>query len=349
MTSRERVYAAVERTGGGRLPFYIMGFYEEEAQKRIQEHLGVCSQEEVSDRLGIDVRGVGGDWSNAPARLDAEGNTLDFWGAGGPPFTEAAHARPLQHAETVADVEAYAWPDPDWLSTPALDPQRYRYLSRHFVLLGGGPVWCRLANLMSMETLLVNMKLKPPVVEAAVERISDILYETTRRQLDAYDLVDGLHEWDDYATDTSLFFSIEDWRRFYKPALARLFDLMKSRGKLVWYHCCGAMSELLPELIDMGVDILEPCQVHLPGMSPERLKRDFGKDIVFYGGINTQQTLPFGTEEDVRREVRERVRVLGSDGGYIVGPDHSVNRDVPPENIVALYDEAAMCSSGTAI
>jgi uroporphyrinogen decarboxylase len=123
--------------------------------------------------------------------------------------------------------------------------------------------------------------------------------------------------------------------------MARLFALAKSYGKVVWYHCCGAMSELLPDLIDMGMDILEPCQVHLPGMAPERLKRDFGKEVVFYGAINTQRTLPFGTEEDVRREVRERIRVLGSDGGYIVGPDHTVNRDVPPQNVVALYDEAA--------
>jgi len=147
--------------------------------------------------------------------------------------------------------------------------------------------------------------------------------------------------WDDYATDTSLFFSLEDWRRFYKPGMKRLFELTKSHSKSVWYHCCGAMSDLIPDLIDMGLDILEPCQVHLPGMKPERLKRDFGKHIVFYGAINTQQTLPFGSEEDVRREVRERIRVLGSDGGYIVGPDHSVNKDVPAENVIALYDEAA--------
>ncbi len=100
------------------------------------------------------------------------------------------------------------------------------------------------------------------------------------------------------------------------------------------------MSSLLPELIEMGVDVLEPCQVHLPGMAPERLKRDFGSDLVFYGAVNTQHTLPFGSAEAVRQEVRERIRVLGADGGYIVGPDHSVNKDVPPANVVALYDEA---------
>lgn len=341
-TSKERVLAAVRRAKADRPPFYIMGFYEGESQERIQSHLGVDTMEKVYDALGVDVRGVGGDWSKAPERFDPTGRKVSIWGGGGPPYTDEAYARPLQNAQTVADVDAYEWPDPDWLATPEIEPDRRAYLSRHLVNVGCGPVWCQLADLMSMETLLVNMKLNPAVVDAAVAHIADFHYEATRRQLEAYgDLIDCFHQWDDYATDATLFFSLVDWRRFYQPALARLFALAKSHGKLVWYHCCGAMSALLPDLIDMGLDILEPCQVHLPGMAPERLKRDFGQHVVFYGAINTQGTLPFGSEEDVRREVRERIRVLGSDGAYIVGPDHSVNKDVPPENVVALYDEAA--------
>ena len=342
MGSKERVLSAVNRSKADRLPFYIMGFYEKESQKNIQNHLGAENLEKVYDMLGIDVRGVGSNWSKAPERLDQTGRKLGIWGGGGPPYTDEAYDRPLQKMQTVAEVEAYHWPDPDWLDTPLIDSARREYLSHHLVNLGCGPVWCQLADLMSMETLLINMKLNPALVEAAVARIGDFLYETTRRQLEAYgDLIDCFHQWDDYATDAALFFSIEDWRRFYKPAMARLFELAKSYGKLVWYHCCGAMSDLLPDLTDMGMDILEPCQVHLPGMAPERLKRDFGEHIVFYGAINTQQTLPFGSEEDVRREVRERICVLGADGGYIVGTDHSVNKDVPPQNVVALYDEAA--------
>jgi uroporphyrinogen decarboxylase len=346
MTSKDRVLSALTRNKGDRLPFFIMGFYEKESQEKIQNYLGVDNLERVYEELGIDVRGVGGNWSKAPERLDAEGKNLGLWGGGGPPYTETAYVRPLRHAETIADIEAFQWPDPDWLDTPEIDPARREYLSNYFVRLGCGAVWCQLADLMSMETLLLNMVQNPAIVEAAAQYIGNFLYASVSRQLIAYgDIVDCFCMWDDYATDADLFFPIEDWRRFYKPAMARLFELARSHGKVVWYHCCGAMSKLLPDLIDMGMDILEPCQVHLPGMSPERLKRDFGKHVVFYGAINTQQTLPFGSEEDVRREVRERVRVLGSDGGYIVGTDHSVNKDVPPENVVALYDEAAKCSA----
>ena len=347
MTSKDRVLSALAHKKGDRLPFYIMGFYEEESRENIQKHLGVDNLQKVYDKLGIDVRGAGGNWSKAPKRLDENGKNLGLWGGGGPPYTETAYVRPLRYAETVADIEAFQWPDPDWLDTPEVKPAQRDYLSNHFIRVGCGSIWCQLADLMSMETLLLNMVLKPTIIEAAVGHIGDFLYESIRRQLEAYDdLVDCFCMWDDFATDAKLFFPIEDWRRFYKPAMSRLFELAKSHGKAIWFHCCGAMSDLLPDLIEMGMDILEPCQVHLPGMSPERLKRDFGKHIVFYGAINTQQTLPFGSEEDVRREVRERVRVLGADGGYIIGPDHSINKDVPPENVIALYDEVAKCSGG---
>ena len=337
MTSKERVLSALAHKKGDRLPFFIMGFYEKESQEKIQNYLGVDNLEKVYQELGNDVRFVGRNWSKAP----------DLWGGGGRPYTETVHVRPLRYAETIADIEAFQWPDPDRLDNPEIDPARREYLKNYFVRLPGGSIWCQLADLMGMETLLLNMVQNPAIVEAAAEHVGNFLYELASRQLTAYgDIADSFSMWDDVATDADLFFPIEYWRRFYKPGMVRFFDLVKSHGKAVWYHCCGAMSKLLPELIDMGMDILEPCQVHLPGMSPERLKRDFGEHIVFYGAINTQQTLPFGSEEDVRREVRERVRVLGSDGGYMVGTDHSVNKDVLPENVVALYDEAAKCSAG---
>ena len=96
----------------------------------------------------------------------------------------------------------------------------------------------------------------------------------------------------------------------------------------------------MPDLIDMGMDVWETTQVHLPGNEPEVLKKEYGKDICFYGAINTQQTLPFGTPDEVRAEVRKRIRVLGKGGGYIVGGDHAILPDVPIENVLAMIDEA---------
>ena len=108
----------------------------------------------------------------------------------------------------------------------------------------------------------------------------------------------------------------------------------------MWFHCCGTFREILPDLIDIGMDVWETTQVHLSGNEPEVLKREYGRDITFYGAINTQSTLPFGSSEDVRREVRERIRVLGEGGGYILGGDHTILPDVPMENVLAMMDEA---------
>ena len=134
--------------------------------------------------------------------------------------------------------------------------------------------------------------------------------------------------------------SPEHWRRFLLPTYRRVFDLAKSVGMKVWFHSCGSFVEVLPDLIDIGMDVWETCQVHLDGNDPRRLKREFGSHITFYGAISTQQTLPFGLASDVRGEVRERIRVLGRGGGYICGPDHTIRPEVPVENVLALFDEA---------
>jgi uroporphyrinogen decarboxylase len=145
---------------------------------------------------------------------------------------------------------------------------------------------------------------------------------------------------DDYATQRGMMFSPALWRRFFKPGLARQFRVAKELGMVTMMHACGDVSEILPDLVDIGLDILEPTQAHLPGMRPEGLKRAFGTHLTFFGAICTQSTLPFGTPDDVRREAAERIRVLGEGGGYIVSPDHAVLDDVPAENVIALYQAA---------
>ncbi len=134
--------------------------------------------------------------------------------------------------------------------------------------------------------------------------------------------------------------SPEHWRRFLKPTYRKVFELLKSYGLKVWFHSCGQFRPVMSDLIDIGMDVWETVQTHLPGNEPEILKREYGEHITFYGGISTQRTLPFGTVDDVRREVRERIRVLGRGGGYIVGPDHGIMPDVPVENVLAMFDEA---------
>jgi uroporphyrinogen decarboxylase len=187
---------------------------------------------------------------------------------------------------------------------------------------------------------MMLMITEPEIAQAAIARIEGFLLDTTRKICDEF-APRAFAFWlgDDFATQRGMMISPQAWRTFLKPVYRRLFGLVKSYGLKVWFHSCGTFRPVLPDLIDVGMDIWETVQAHLPGNDPKELKDEFGQHIIFFGAINCQQTLPFGTPEDVRREVRERVEVLGRGGGYICGPDHSIQANIPAENIIALYDE----------
>jgi uroporphyrinogen decarboxylase len=112
----------------------------------------------------------------------------------------------------------------------------------------------------------------------------------------------------------------------------------------VFIHCDGAIEEILPDFIEIGIDVLNPLQTSAKGMDPTRIKQKYGRDLAFWGGgVETQTTLPFGTVEDVRREVRERVKLLGAGGGYVFATIHNIQADIPPEKILAIYDTVSEC------
>jgi uroporphyrinogen decarboxylase len=130
------------------------------------------------------------------------------------------------------------------------------------------------------------------------------------------------------------------FREFIAPYLRRLIGVCQGGGLKFMAHSCGAIRPIIPELIALGVDILDPIQVAAAGMDPAGLKRDFGDKLAFHGGICTQRTLPFGAPRDVRDAVLDRIATLGAGGGYILASSHDISADTPPENIVAMYDTA---------
>jgi len=117
-------------------------------------------------------------------------------------------------------------------------------------------------------------------------------------------------------------------------------DMAHDAGLEVFLHCDGGIRPIIPDLIELGINILNPIQPGCAGMDPKELKRDFGDKLCFHGAVDTQTTLPFGTREDVVAEVRERIEVLGKGGGYILAPVHTVEPDVPIENVLAVYEAA---------
>jgi uroporphyrinogen decarboxylase len=315
----------------------------------LESYLGVVGAEEVAQALNIDDRWLG--LRSAFEVPPGSGRWHTVWGTsrkadgGATTYSEESGPRPLREAATVRDVEAYDWPSPGDFILEDIPPKRAAVLESYSLAVAGvPPLFCTLSELMGMDIALMNMLLAPAVVEAAVECIAEISLEVTRRVLSQCSVpLHQLYLWDDVADSRGLLFRPQLWRRWFRPHLADQVAAIKADGVVAHYHCCGAMAEIIPDLIDMGVDVLDPCQVHLPGMEPVMLKREFGKHITFWGGVNTQRTLPFGTPEDVRREVQQLVCTLGAGGGYVLSPDHSLMPDVPPENVVALYDEGAKC------
>jgi uroporphyrinogen decarboxylase len=253
---------------------------------------------------------------------------------------------PLAGDISVADVEAYAWPDPT-------DPHRFMGLreraaavrdgeGRAAVFRGMTTGIFELAQWMrGPEQFFMDMLADRPVAEALLDKALEIKLEYWAGAFAvAGDLVDVTYDSDDYGTQRALIVSPETWRSLIKPRLTRLNEYIHAHSSAkVFLHSCGAIREIIPDLIEAGVDALNPIQVSATGMDSRELKRDFGSDIVFWGGgVDTQRTLPNGTPADVRDEVRRRLDDLMPGGGFVFTPVHNIQADVPPENLMAMWE-----------
>ena len=145
------------------------------------------------------------------------------------------------------------------------------------------------------------------------------------------------------ASQRSLVMSPRSWRQLIKPHLARVFDVGKAHGLWVAYHCCGTLRPIIGDLVEMGMDVLNPVQCNCPGMDPLELKREFGSKLSFMGGVDTQDLLPHGSADDVRRATRRLIDGLtGDGGGFILAASHTIPPETPLENIFAMYAEAGL-------
>jgi len=340
MTHRERQLAAIRHELTDRVPVdatYI------ETIAAIADYLGLPNDEEaILNRLGIDGRYVTA-WpylgkmpTNQTQDISSEWGTVTGNDYG------TAHWYPLADAESIAEVEAYPWwPDPARYDFQNVAAMAKKAVEQYAVR---GPYWkplfCQVCELMGMEEAMIKMSVAPAVFEAALERVFQHVYVYSRHLLDACDnALDIYCLGDDFATQRGLLFSPAQWRQFLKPRFSRLFSLAKERGKFVWFHSCGDITAVLPDLIEIGLDVWETVQLHTLPISPQALKREYGKDLTFFGAINTQR-LPFVSSAEVKEETLQCIEVLGEGGGYICGPDHHIKPDVPAENTVTLFDTA---------
>lgn len=248
---------------------------------------------------------------------------------------------PLSAASTIEELASHPWPQPDWWDFSAipnlidtLDPQHHLYWRFRI-----GSVFEIAWALRGMQEFLIDLASQPEFPKYIMERLSEVYIENTRRVLEmAGDHIDMVYFYDDVATQNSLMISKTMWREFVRPHHAKLVELAHSFGKKVMYHCDGAVYPLIPDLIELGIDLLNPIQPDAKGMDSKRLKDEFGDRLCFHGGVDIIKTLPRGTPAEVVAEVRERVNVLGKDGGYIMCSSHHIQSDTPLENIFTMYD-----------
>jgi uroporphyrinogen decarboxylase len=328
------------------------------ASHGISKVLGLATPDEaVLERLGIDFRGVyigKADVSMESLLSDgSDGKGLVHQDEFGvvrkcPPsghYFDVVRS-PLAGDISVADVARWPWPDPTdpgYVRGLREKARRLHETTDYAVVLHLSDIFVHTSQYMrGFESWYMDLVLNPDLISALMDAILEVRLEIARRALsEVGDLIDIVSCADDVADQRGPQMSLDLYRRLIKPRHARYLDLLRSMTSAkILYHSCGAVADLIPDFLDMGIEILNPVQVSAHGMDTAALKAAYGDRLTFCGGVDTMRVLPFGTPEEVRAEVRRRLLDLAPGGGYILTAVHNIQPDVPPENIVAMYDAA---------
>ena len=245
-------------------------------------------------------------------------------------------------AKSTDEIEAFDWPNPDyWDFSTTLETIEMAALGGMAVFSGMWmPFFHIVSDFFGMENYFTKMYTEPRVAEAVTEKIVGFYLESNRRFLDiAGTGIDALFFGNDLGSQRDLLISPDCFKKFIMPGLEKIVQQATSYGLPVVLHSCGAISKIIPQLIEIGISALHPIQIKAAGMDAGRLEKEFGKDIVFMGGVDTQHLLPFGTPDEVAAEVR-RLKIIFK-GHYIVSPSHeALLPNVPVSNAIAMRDAA---------
>ena len=376
LTSRERVLTALEHREPDRVPIDLGGNQtgiHKVAYQNLLRHLGrqeeitimdlvqqlALPSESVLERLHVDTRYV---WAKGAASFKGgvverkrDGRLWqDFTDEFGitwslpddsPLYFDISHS-PLAGL-SLEEIQRYPFPRGD-------DPTRFEGLRDRilrlrretpYAIVSGisGVVYEICWYLRGLENLFADMIERPEILEAIIDRTLQFWLDWFRLFLDEVaDVIDVIMIGDDLAGQAGPLFSPRIYRQIIKPRQKRLARFIKSRtGAKLWYHSCGSIVEYIPDLLDNGIDILNPVQISAKGMEPGLLKAQYGQRLVFWGGgVDSQHVLPRGTPHEVRENVRQNLSALKPGGGYVFNGVHNIQADVPAENILAMYDTA---------
>jgi uroporphyrinogen decarboxylase len=372
LTHRERVLAALDHRRPDRLPIDLgsarftgmvkpacenlcayLGFGAPGALvDRMQQLVEV--DERVLEWLDVDARSVsmGAPDRGGDVELDGDG-FRDEWGVERfrPPGSIYYDMRegPLAGEIDAQAIARYPWPEPS-------DPGRFRGLRERALRIRQETDYALIFNarfhlvhqtqyLRGFADWFMDLAGDPALFRCLMDAVLDVLIAMNRPALEAIgDLVDIVALGDDVGMQDRPVCSLELYRQMIRPYQERVVAAIREHTNAkILYHTCGSVYRFIPDFIDIGIDALNPVQVSARHMDPERLKREFGGRIAFWGGMDSQHLLPFGRPEEVRVGVRRMFELMGADGGYVLSAVHNIQPDVPPENIVAMFAEGREC------
>jgi len=373
MTSRERVVAALNHEEPDRVPIdfgCVASTINNTAYTRLVKKLGLTKEldrpdlhdstdpsknltpcTEILERYGVDTRAVHPD---APVDEQAMETVQldnysyrDEWGV----VWKRAETGPYMNKQgplqkdglTIAEIEGYSWPDPEAPHKSSNLEERARHLHEEtdyaIVLSVGHSSVAPCQRLRGFAEWLEDLAIRPELAEALLEQVTNVIVGNINSMLKlAGPYVDVVSFSDDLGFQDRGYFSVPMFRRQIKPYLARCVEAIRSNtdAKVV-IHSDGAIFDLIPELIDIGVEVINPVQTTAWKMDAGQLKAEYGNHLGFWGAIDTQHALPFGTPEEVREDVKSKIKTLAPGGGYVLTSCHSIQKEVPAENVEAMY------------
>jgi len=245
---------------------------------------------------------------------------------------------PLAHADSIEKVEAHTWPNVDWFDFEGF-AESLELWKDFAVMASGASVLQHPMLLCGMDKILTDMALDPELACCIFDKFTDFYLAYYDKMLSAAEgRIDLFRIGDDIGTQRGPLMSPAMFRKFIMPRLRSLVDLAHSYNTKVMFHSCGSIITFFDDLIEIGVDILDPIQVSAAKMDPARIKKQYGSRICLHGSIDTQYILPQGSPQQVAEDVRQMIHILGSNGGFILAPCHVLQTDVPTDNVRAMYE-----------
>ncbi|MCK4750527.1 MAG: hypothetical protein KAT15_25895 [Bacteroidales bacterium] len=354
MNSRERVLKTIRREVPDRPPLFVT--VTPQVAEKLARHLGLPYEEpldsllssrishmEMLAAMGNDCVGIAACAPDSRPTIQHDNGVIENeWGM---KFISAGlynefHEFPLEHVQGADDIRNYDFPDPFASGRFDAARQAIEKYGQDFAIVADletsffETAW----YLVGLEKLLMDMMLEAGYVSALFDRVLEINVEIGKQLIGLG--ADIIWPGDDFGTQTGMLIDPDTWRKIFKPRIKLMFEEFRKINpdiKIAW-HSCGSILPIIPDFIEIGLDILNPLQPRASGMDAEFLKNTYGNDLVFLGGIDIQELLPNRTPEEIVEEVVRLTGIYGRDGGYIIAPAHNIQDDTPVENILALFD-----------